>query len=130
MIGVGTKLAQLWAAWKVSIVIAALLAASLYANYVQWRLAVTAELRVENRELKGALDTINQLAVDRNADQAALLARMEAIADRAERTKTVYRMAAASMPLASDCMLGTERVDAINSGLGPQTETAGIPPAE
>ncbi|OBU67439.1 hypothetical protein A9K58_09675 [Stenotrophomonas maltophilia] len=64
------------------------------------------------------------IARQAQCDSDLLLQRLEAIAARGERTRTVYRAAAAAQPLPADCAPGQARGDAINQALGPTSRTA------
>lgn len=58
------------------------------------------------------------LAGQRIADHATLLGTLEAIAERGQKTRTVWRQAEAA-PLADGCGPGQARIDAVNAHLGP-----------
>lgn len=88
-------------------------------NVWQWRRAVTAPLRLENRALGAALTTVNALAKDAARDNTALLAELDALVERGRTTRTVYRRAAAQAPLPAQCAPGADRIQAVNQGLGP-----------
>lgn len=101
------------------LVVVPLLLLSVALNVWQWRRAVTAPLRLENRALGAALTTVNALAKDAARDNTALLAELDALVERGRVTRTVYRRAAAQAPLPSQCAPGADRIQAVNQGLGP-----------
>lgn len=110
-----------WTAWRWVVLLALLCAASAWLNVVQWKRAITAPLRAENAELAETLRRVEQLAAGRNRDDAELLESLDAIAERGQRTRTVYREAASAAPLPNVCAPGPERVDAINRALSGGT---------
>ncbi len=71
-----------------------------------------------------ALEVTAGIARHAQTDSAELLQRLEAIAARGERTRTIYRAAAAAQPLPANCAPGQARVDAINQALGPTSRIA------
>lgn len=88
-------------------------------NVWQWRRAVTAPLRLENRALGAALTTVNALAKDAARDNTALLSELDALVERGRTARTVYRRVAAQAPLPAQCAPGADRIQAVNQGLGP-----------
>lgn len=118
---VAARLSAWWAAWKWVAVLVVLLLASAWLNVVQYgnRRAAAAQARAET--LADTLKITAAIADDAKADSAQLLKRLEGIADRGERVRTVYRAAAAAQPLPANCAPGQARVDAINQALGPTT---------
>lgn len=109
------------------------LALSFGANILQLRSAWVGEgkaqgaaeretLQAQNQQLEQANAVNTAISSRAKVDNTALLDQLGAIADRAQQTHTVYRAAAAKAPLAADCAPGQERMDAVNSGLGPVKE--------
>jgi hypothetical protein len=116
-----TKTITTWlGAWKYVLILAALLALSLWGNLHQYVASKTAPLREDLKQATQALDTVNRVAKQAQADQTDTLNRLNKIAERGERTHVVYRTAATDQPLPPQCAPGQARVDAINAGLGPQ----------
>lgn len=121
MIGtIGPRLSAWWAACKFVVILAAALAASLYANYRQWRHAIEAPLRAENRALESWIQRSTKIANERQAEAAALFKRLEVIDEWTSRGVRVYHQAAKASPLPSNCVPGQARADAVNAILGPQ----------
>lgn len=115
-------LRKLWLTWRHVVMLAVLLVLSVTGNVWQAYRALTAPLRAENKELQQVIDTVADTAKRRNKDDAGLLARLDAIAERAQRTRIEYRTAAAAAPLPEQCAPGQARVDAVNRALGAQTK--------
>lgn len=122
---IADRISAWWLAWKWVVIVASALAASAWLNVWQWKRAISAPLRAENRALSEALETQNGLARDARRDNVQLLERLEAIADRGQRTRTIYRNAAASAPLAQACAPGAARIEAVNQALGPSSAATG-----
>lgn len=120
-IGWKERLSAFWLAWKYILIVLALLAISLFFNYRQWRAAVNAKAHAEATTLKQVLDKVEDIGKAKARDDEATYKRLEAIADRAKGTRVVYRNAASAAPLPEQCYPGSERVDAINKSLGPQS---------
>lgn len=116
------RLRRLWLTWRTVVLLSLLCLVLATLNVWQLYRALTAPLRSENKALAAALDRVNGLAAARNRDDAQLLDRLDAIATRGERVRTVYRTAAAAEPLAAQCAPGQARIDAVNAGLGPEEE--------
>lgn len=106
---------------------------SLSANAWQFRNAGVVQGRnegeAERADLSGQLAQTSQaLAVSKaletqgHEDHSQLLVQLDAIAERGQQFRTVYRAAAAAKPLAANCAPGAERVQANNALLGPQQE--------
>lgn len=113
-----------WAAWKWVAILAGLLAMSLWLNVRQYgdRRETAAAARAAT--LEDTLGVTAEIARQAQTDNAQLLQRLETIAARGERTRTIYRVAAAAQPLPANCAPGQARVDAINQALGPTSGTA------
>jgi len=121
------RIAAFWLAWKWVLILGAMLAASLWGNWHQFKQALTANLRIENKALTDALDVTTQLARERMRDDTQLLADLDAIATRGQQVRVVYRKAAAAKPLPAQCAPGQARIDAVNRGLGPITPRKDTP---
>lgn len=113
-----------WAAWKWGAILAGLLALSLWLNVRQYgdRRETAAAARAAT--LEDTLRVTVEIARQAQTDNAQLLQRLETIAARGERTRTIYRAAAAAQPLPANRAPGQARVDAINQALGPTSRTA------
>lgn len=111
-----------WAAWKWVLLLAALLAMSVWLNVHQYGSRREAAAEGRSKAYAQALTETSAIAKQASKDSDQLLDRLEQIAARGERTRVVYRDAAAAQPLAENCAPGQARVDAINAGLGPQSE--------
>lgn len=118
---IAAKLGAWWAAWKWVAILGVLLLASAWLNVVQYGNRRAAEAQARAEALSDTLKITAAIAGDAKADSALLLKRLEGIADRGERVRTVYRAAAAAQPLPANCAPGQARVDAINQALGPTT---------
>ncbi len=114
------RLSAWWAAWQWVAILLLVCLALAALNVWQWKRAITAPLRDQNRELTRALDQVAELAAGRNRDDAELIADLERIAERGRTTRTVYREAAAKAPLPEQCAPGQARMDAVNRGLSGQ----------
>lgn len=115
------RVAAFWLAWKWVLILAALLAASLWGNWTQFKRELTANLRAENKDLREAIDTHARLASERNRDDAALMAKLDEIQGTTHKHFRAYTRAAERKPLAPNCAPGAERIDAVNRALGPIT---------
>lgn len=113
-----------WAAWKWVTILAGLLAMSLWLNVRQYGDRREAAAAARAATLADTLEVTARIARQAQTDSAELLQRLEAIAARGERTRTIYRTAAAAQPLPANCAPGQARVDAINQALGPTSRTA------
>lgn len=113
-----------WAAWKWVAILAGLLAMSLWLNVRQYGDRREAAAAARAAALEDTLDVTAGIARQARTDSAELLQRLEVIAARGERTRTIYRAAAAAQPLPANCAPGQARVDAINQALGPTSRTA------
>lgn len=118
---ISTRIAAFWAAWKFVVILASVLALSLYTNYRQWRRAIEAPLKAENKALTDWVNTSTQIANERATESATLFERLEVIDQWTSRGITVYQKAANAAPLAPNCAPGQARVDAVNELLGPQS---------
>lgn len=72
------------------------------------------------KTLEGALGRAEMIAGMKAADTAELLATLDAIAERGQRTRVLYREAARAAPLPAECTPGQARIDAVNAALGGQ----------
>lgn len=97
-----------------------LFVASAVLNVRQWadhRAYVQGEqARLEAAANKAGLQVAAKIAGEKQRDTKALLAELDAIAERGQRTRTVYKVAAAKAPLAEVCAPGAERMSAVNAG--------------
>lgn len=109
-------------AWKWVLLLVLLLAMSVWLNVRQYGDKREAAAQARAQAYAEALATTAGIAKDAKKDSGQLLERLDAIAQRGERTRVVYQKAAAAQPLAANCAPGQARVDAINAGLGPQPE--------
>lgn len=116
------RISAFWLAWKYVLILAVLLLASLTVNYRQWRAAVNAKDHAEATQLGQILTAIKDVGKAKARDDEATFKRLEDIADRAKGIRVEYRTITRTKPLPVECRPGAERVDAINSGLGPQTK--------
>lgn len=114
---ISARLADWWSAWQLVAYLAAALGLSLYANYWQWKRAVTADLRQDNKALTETLDAVNVIAKQAAIDGKANLDALAKIAERGRTTRIVYRQAAVADPLPAQCAPGQARMDAVNSGI-------------
>ncbi|HGM7308204.1 TPA: hypothetical protein ACKP7U_000821 [Stenotrophomonas maltophilia] len=105
-------------------ILAGLLAMSLWLNVRQYGDRREAAAAARAAALEDTLDVTAGIARQARTDSAELLQRLEVIAARGERTRTIYRAAAAAQPLPANCAPGQARVDAINQALGPTSRTA------
>ncbi|HGM6931315.1 TPA: hypothetical protein ACKQDF_000780 [Stenotrophomonas maltophilia] len=105
-------------------ILAGLLAMSLWLNVRQYGDRREAAAAARAATLEDTLEVTAGIARQARTDSAELLQRLEAIAARGERTRTIYRAAAAAQPLPANCAPGQARVDAINQALGPTSRTA------
>lgn len=122
---IADRISAWWLAWKWVVILATALAGSAWLNVWQWKRAINAPLRAENRALNEALEMQNELARDARRDNDQLLDRLDEIADRGQRTRTIYRNAAAAAPLAEACAPGAARIEAVNQALGPSSAPTG-----
>jgi len=113
-----------WASWKWVAILAGLLAMSLWLNVRQYGDRREAAAAARAAALEDTLKVTAGIARQAQTDSAELLQRLEAIAARGERTRTIYRAAAAAQPLPANCAPGQARVNAINQALGPTSRTA------
>jgi len=111
-----------WAAWKRVLLLAVFLGLSVWLNVHQYGSKREAAADARAKAYAQALTATGEVAKQATKDSDQLLDRLEQIAQRGERTRVVYRDAAAAQPLAENCAPGQARVDAINEGLGPQSE--------
>ena len=118
-----SALSAWWAAWKWVAILALLLAGSVWLNVVQYGDCREAAAAARAATLADTLKVTAGIAEQARTDSSALLQRLEAIAERGERTRTVYRATAAAQPLPANCAPGQARVDAINQALGPTNGT-------
>jgi hypothetical protein len=77
------------------------------------------ELNGQIAGLEATLDRGEAIAGLRAADTAELLSDLEQIAERGRQVRVEYRRAAAAAPLPVGCEPGKDRVDAVNTYLGP-----------
>ncbi|MBN4984278.1 hypothetical protein JY440_13975 [Stenotrophomonas maltophilia] len=105
-------------------ILAGLLAMSLWLNVRQYGDRREAAAAARAAALEDTLKVTAGIARQAQTDSAELLQRLEAIAARGERTRTIYRAAAAAQPLPANCAPGQARVNAINQALGPTSRTA------
>jgi len=113
-----------WAAWKWVAILAGLLSVSLWLNVRQYGDRREAAAAARAATLEDTLEVTAGIARQAQSDSGQLLQRLEAIAARGERIKTIYRAAAAAQPLPANCAPGQARVDSINQALGPTSRTA------
>lgn len=113
-----------WAAWKWVAILAGLLTLSLWLNVRQYGDRREAAAASRAATLADSLEVTAAIARQAQSDSSQLLQRLEAIAARGERTRTVYRAAATAQPLPASCAPGQARGDAINQALGPTSRTA------
>ncbi|MGH8073664.1 MAG: hypothetical protein ACREO4_06275 [Lysobacter sp.] len=111
------KLSAWWAAWQWVVILLLVCLALAALNVWQWKRAITAPLRDENRELVRAIEQAAELAEGRNRDDAELITDLQAIAERGRTTRVIYREAAKAAPLPQQCAPGQARMDAVNQGL-------------
>lgn len=76
-------------------------------------------LAAANAGFRQAQAVNEALAGQSIADRAQLLADLTEVAERARAVRVIYRTAATATPLARGCAPGTQRMDAVNQGLGP-----------
>ncbi|HFK2905073.1 TPA: hypothetical protein ACGY7R_000278 [Stenotrophomonas maltophilia] len=113
-----------WAAWKWVAILAGLLSLSLWLNVRQYGDRREAAAAARAATLEDTLEVTAGIARQAQSDSGQLLQRLEAIAARGERIKTIYRAAAAAQPLPANCAPGQARIDAINQALGPTSRPA------
>lgn len=122
------SLATLALETKVIAGLALALVLSLGANVLQLRAAWVGEGKAQGQAARESLAAANEsltrdaainagIAKTARIDATGLLSRLDAIADRGEQVRVIYRTAAARTPLAANCAPGTARVDSINQGL-------------
>lgn len=103
-----------------AVLLVLLLAGSVTLNVRQWadhRAYVKGERdRLTAAAAKASAQTSARIATVARQDNAALIGELREIADRAQRTRTVYRQAAARSPLPANCAPGQARIDAVNAG--------------
>lgn len=124
MRGLRDRAAAWWSAWQFVVYISLGLLLSLAANVWQWKRAITAPLRAENKAQAEALGTIRVLAKRRTRDDIELVGDLEKIVERGRTTRTVYLKAAKATPLPQQCAPGQARIDAVNQGLSGHTGEA------
>lgn len=97
-----------------------LLAGSVTLNVRQWadhRAYVSGEHdRLTAAAAKASAETSGRIATAARQDNSVLMDELREIAERAQRTRTVYRQAAARNPLPTNCAPGQARIDAVNAG--------------
>lgn len=119
------RLSAWWLAWKWVVILAALLAGSAWLNVMQWKRAIAAPLRAENRELRELAERTEALARDATKDNLALIADLDGIVERGRTVRIKYLKAATAAPLPAQCAPGAARVDAVNEALGPSDAHVG-----
>ena len=125
------RLKAFWLAWKYVLVLALLLAGSLFVNYKQFTKHVgykaaekerierlTAEAR--STQMEQLLSAIGQVGQWKASDDAELMAQLDAIEGQRSTHTVEYRNATIAAPLPPQCAPGPGRVNAINRALGPQ----------
>jgi hypothetical protein len=108
---------------QVIVLLVVLLGLSLLANYLQFRSAITGELKAENATLTKTLGTIDRLANAQLADDAQLLGRLQLVADSASGAVSAYRRIATQIPLDANCAPKQARVDKVNAILSRPSES-------
>lgn len=120
---IGASLSAWWSAWKFVVLLAAALAGSLYLNYWQHRLAITAPLRDQVAGLEGALEdsqALHQAVRESTARLTTAASDTQQVLRGAARD---YRKAVADRPMTNpECAPGQARVDAVNRALGAPTK--------
>lgn len=119
--GIRDRAAAWWSAWQFVVYLALGLLLSLAVNVWQWKRAITAPLRAENKVLNDAIGTFNGIAKKRTQDDSRLTDELAAIVERGRNTRNVYLKAAKAKPLPQQCAPGKARMDAVNQGLSGQT---------
>lgn len=109
-------------AWKYVLILAVLLAGSLWLNVHQWKQAITAPLRDQVAGLEQAQETAAGLIADGQARERGLLEAAGAVESRLRSAGKAYRAAAAAQPLPILCAPGPDRMDATNRALGAPNE--------
>lgn len=106
-------------AWKYVLILALLLALSLWGNLHQYVASKTAPLRQEVSELREASKITSDIARQSQTDSAGIFDELRGIVERSRQTRNVYRDAAEQAPLAANCAPGQARMDAVNAGADP-----------
>lgn len=127
MATISARLSAFWLAWKWVVILSIALGLSLWGNWTQLKRGMTADLRLENKDLRDAVTAYSRIASERTRDDAALLAKLDLIHGTTRSHFRAYTSAAQRKPLAANCAPGAERVDAVNRALGPLTPTAAEP---
>jgi hypothetical protein len=105
-----------WSAWKYVAILAALLAASLWGNALQWRAKAVAKEQARAETLQDVVKATAGIARQAQADNRQLLADLNQIAERGQRVKIKYQTLARTIPLPANCAPGKPRMDAVNEG--------------
>ena len=77
------------------------------------------DTREQLANANASLAASRALAGVAESDRLDVLDRLDAIAERAQRERVVYKTVAAKAPLAPNCAPGAERINAVNGMLGP-----------
>lgn len=108
-----------WAKWKLVFWLVCALGLSAWLNVHQWKRAITADLRVENRGLRESIDDATALVslAQRRADILDAAARRNAA--NLDQSSDLYRGAVNARPITDPrCAPGQPRQDATNRALG------------
>jgi hypothetical protein len=117
MKSISARIAAWWSAWQFIVYLGLALALSLYGNYWQFKRAITANLRADNKALTETLDAVRGIARQKVGDDAINYDELRRIVERGRQTRIVYRQAAAAAPLPAQCAPGAARMDAVNAGI-------------
>lgn len=112
------RLAAWWSAWRWVLLLAVLLALSLYANYRQHLAALQAPLKIELASKDAALDDSAALLESARERGAALDAAASRTTILLATGASNYGKALKLRPLPPNCAPGQPRQDAVNMTLG------------
>ena len=116
-----------WLAWKWVVILAVLLALSLWGNGCQYKRSLLAPLKAENTALKEASDQSLALATEGQKRERVLLAGIDMASGQLQQAGKDYKRAVADRPLGAQCAPGQARVDAVNKALGqPQAKSGEV----
>lgn len=110
-------LAAWWSAWKWVAILIVVCLLLILLNVWQWKRAITADLRADNKSLTEAMDQVREIATNRTRDDSILITELGELVERGRETRILYRQAAIATPLPVQCAPGQARVDAVNAGL-------------
>lgn len=122
-------LATWWVTWRLRVALVGVsvigLAAIVGALYLSGKHAGmrNAEIECATSKADAIAELMNQFTIDQakaiesaTKDKAALQARIDALASRTPKTRTIYMESVNENPLPANCIIPSERMRAINEG--------------